>query len=87
MNPPLEEDTLLFTAQSTHRVATGAFWRTFHHDGKICPAWWGTITYKVAGKAPAESTDTLPLFHLYPFVLCGLQYKGNVHQKRDWRGC
>ncbi len=18
-----------------------AFWRTFHHDGKICPGWWG----------------------------------------------
>ncbi len=48
------------TAQSTHRVATATFWRTFHHDGKISPAWWGwgggarspsfiisTITYKV----------------------------------------
>jgi hypothetical protein len=22
--------------QSTHRVATAAFWRTFHHDGKVC---------------------------------------------------
>ncbi len=28
-------------AQSTHRVATTAFWRTFHHDGKISPAWCG----------------------------------------------
>ncbi len=27
--------------QSTHRVATAAFWRTFHHDGKISPGWWG----------------------------------------------
>jgi hypothetical protein len=25
--------------QSTHRVATPAFWRTFHHDGKINPGW------------------------------------------------
>jgi len=22
---------------STNRVATAAFWRTFHHDGKNCP--------------------------------------------------
>ncbi len=27
------------TSQSTHRVATAAFWRTFHHDGKISPGW------------------------------------------------
>ncbi len=27
--------------QSTQRVATAAFWRTFHHDGKISPGWWG----------------------------------------------
>ncbi len=25
--------------QSTHRVAIATFWRTFHHDGKISPAW------------------------------------------------
>jgi hypothetical protein len=25
--------------QSTHRVAMAIFWRTFHHDGKISPAW------------------------------------------------
>ncbi len=22
-----------------HRVATAAFWRTFSHEGKICPGW------------------------------------------------
>ncbi len=27
--------------QSTHRVAIADFWRTFHHDGKISPGWWG----------------------------------------------
>jgi hypothetical protein len=26
-------------SQSTHRVATAAFWRRFHHDGKIGPGW------------------------------------------------
>jgi hypothetical protein len=32
-----------------------------------------TITYKVAVYALAEraGADTLPLFHLYPYVLCG----------------
>jgi hypothetical protein len=24
-----------------HRVATAAFWRTFSHEGKIGPGWWG----------------------------------------------
>jgi hypothetical protein len=24
-----------------HRVATATFWRTFHHDGKTSPGWWG----------------------------------------------
>ncbi len=70
---------------TAHLVPTGAFWRTFHHDGKICPDWWGrgmhaqpfpctlfTITYKIAVYAPAKRADTLTLFYLYPYVLCGL---------------
>jgi hypothetical protein len=65
---PLVEDarhdgcTPLFVSpvpQSTQRVAIATFWRTFHHDGEISPAWCGggvhahpfftlsTITYKV----------------------------------------
>jgi hypothetical protein len=32
------------------------------------------ITYKVAVYAPAERADTVPLFHLYPYVLCGVAY-------------
>jgi hypothetical protein len=27
-----------------------------------------TITYKVAVDTPAERADTLPLFHLYPYM-------------------
>ncbi len=27
--------------QTTHRVATAAFWFTFHHEGKISSGWWG----------------------------------------------
>ncbi len=70
-----------FEPQSTHRVAIADFWHyTSHHDGKISPGWWGwgvhahppfhpiTITYKVAVYAPAERADTLPLFHLYPYM-------------------
>ncbi len=32
---------LWVSSQSTHRVATAAFWRTFHHDWKISLGWWG----------------------------------------------
>jgi hypothetical protein len=27
--------------ESTNRLAMATFWRTFHHHGKISPAWWG----------------------------------------------
>ncbi len=65
------------------RVATAAFWHTFHHDGQISPGWrvgaWGarpppftlfTITYKVAVYAPAVRADTrtFTLFNFYPPV-------------------
>ncbi len=30
-----------------------------------------TIKYKVAMYAPAEWADTIPLLHLFPYVLCG----------------
>jgi hypothetical protein len=65
----------------------GPFWRTFHHDGKISPGWWGRggglhtstpnlfhyIHHHVQSYryAPAEQADTLALFHVYPYVLCG----------------
>ncbi len=29
------------TPESTHRVAMATFWRTYPHDCKISPAWWG----------------------------------------------
>jgi len=52
------------------------------HDRKISPPGEGgvacpphftivTNTYKVAVYAPAKLADTLPLFHLYPYALCG----------------
>ncbi len=52
-----------------------------HHDGNISPGWWGSgmsahpptvilviITYKGAVYAPGERANTLPLFHLYPYI-------------------
>ncbi len=62
-----------------HRVMMAAFWRTFHHEGKISPGWCGrgarptpfttfTKTSKVLVYAPAEWADTLTLFHLYQYV-------------------
>jgi hypothetical protein len=36
---PSVESLVECAPQSTHRAATAAFWRTFHHDGKICPGW------------------------------------------------
>jgi hypothetical protein len=59
------------------------FWRTFHHDGKFSPAWWGWEVHalplslylpsraKVVVYTPAEREDTLFLLLLYPFLLCG----------------
>ncbi len=40
-NSGTPEIELRFWPQSihTHRVATDTFWRKFHHDGKISPAW------------------------------------------------
>jgi hypothetical protein len=48
-----------------------------------------TITKKVAVFAPAEWEDTLTLFHLYPYVLCGLdgvRTKSNTCSKQDDSG-
>jgi hypothetical protein len=61
-----------------HRVATVAYWRTFHHDimrvklaqageGGGCaltPCTTFIITSKVAVYVSAEWADTLTLFHL-----------------------
>jgi hypothetical protein len=58
--------------QSTLRVAMATFWRTFHHDGKISPAWlWGGGVY------------ALPLSLYLPsranFVVYTLQLRGQIH--------
>ncbi len=59
-------------------METAAFWRTSHHDGKLAQAGHGgggarppPFTYHHVQSvvyAPAERADTLPLFHLYPYM-------------------
>jgi hypothetical protein len=38
--PPTKLEAIHVWKHSEHRVATATLWRTFHHDGKISPAWW-----------------------------------------------
>ncbi len=43
-----------------------------------------TITSKVAVCAPTERAETLPLFHLYPSVLCGVMYDNQTDYVQYW---
>ncbi len=81
----------MYIPHSSHRVATAAFWRTFHHDGKISPGWWRWgvhahplslyLPSRTATKyPPAERADTLPVFHLYP--ICSQWYINNTYIQR-----
>ncbi len=75
-----DEKTRGIVPQSIHKVANADFWRTSHHDGKICPGWCGlqhiyahplwpiTIMYKVAVYAPAERADTPPSISSLPYM-------------------
>jgi hypothetical protein len=48
--------------QSTQKVATAIFSHTFHHDGKVSPAWWGW-----------ECTPT-PFYYIYHHLKsCGIR--------------
>ncbi len=60
-------------SQSTHRVASATFWRTFHHDGKISPAWGGWAWVRVDTAYPL-SLHLLSRTKLW----CTLQLKGQV---------
>ncbi len=68
-----------------HRTVKAAFWRTFHHEGKISLAGNGGGCSKVAVYAPAEWADTQALFHpissLPIYVLCGLHPGKNLDTK------
>jgi hypothetical protein len=76
-------DTLNFRA---HRLATVTFLRTFHHDRKISPGWWGGggrcmptpfhyVYHHVQSCGAGSRADTLPpsslpLYVLYSLNLC-----------------
>jgi hypothetical protein len=52
-----------------HRLAMTTSWRTFHHDGKISPVWWGcTPSLFHKQSCGVRSADTLPLCLLYPYM-------------------
>ncbi len=78
-------------AQNTEYTQNGngvTFWRTFHHDEKISPAWWGwgvsrphpftifTITCKFVLYAPAERAERLSFFYSNP--ICTLWAKAGA---------
>ncbi len=55
-------------------MAIATFWRTFHHDGKISPAWWG------CGLVRAGAAQPLSLYLLSRTKLWfTLQLIGQVH--------
>ncbi len=59
------------TTKYTHRVATATFWRKFHHDGKISPAWWGWRAHhriQSWGVRSRWEGRYTPSFHLYPYM-------------------
>ena len=61
----------LIPTHRVHRVATAAFWRTFHHEGKISPGWWGWGVH----------AHPLSLHLLSPVKLqCTLQLSGQIHE-------
>ncbi len=74
-----------------HRVATAAFWRTFSHEGKIGPGWWGwgVHAYPLLLHLPSPvklqctlqlSGQTNPISSLGNYVLCGLHHGPNIYK-------
>ncbi len=53
------------------RVATATFWLTFHHDGKVSPAWWGW------------GMDALPLLYTPTCTLCLYKAKLKIGKERN----
>ncbi len=67
-----------------HSVATTAFWRTFSHEGKISPGWWGWgrmptpshyiyhHQYSCSVRSSWVGRLTNPVSSLGKYILCGL---------------
>jgi hypothetical protein len=58
--------------QSSRRVAISTFWRTFHYNLKICPAWWGWgCTARPPPFTASPSLTKLRCVSILPaYVLC-----------------
>ncbi len=56
--------------EGTNRLAMATFWRTFHHDGKFSPAWWGggVHTHSLSRYLPSRAK-----------LLCTIQPRGQIH--------
>ncbi len=57
------------TREYKYRLAMATFWRTFHHDGKFSPGWWGCVVH------------ALPLSLYLPSqakLWCTLQLRGQI---------
>jgi hypothetical protein len=69
-NSPIHAWVQSLSSQSTHRVATVTFWRTFHHDGKISPGWWGwgVQAHLLSLYLPSRAK-----------LWCTLQLRGQIH--------
>ncbi len=79
------------------------FWRTFHHDGKIIPAWWrwggarllpftlSTITSQVVVYAPGERADTVhSSYSISPLplhVVCAPNPPASISKHTTWAAC
>jgi hypothetical protein len=61
---------LLCSRHRVHRVATAAFWRTFHHEGKISSGWlgWGVHVHPLSLHLPSSVK-----------LQCTLQLSGQIH--------
>ncbi len=69
----------MFHSVLTECMAIADFWRTFHHDGKISPGWWGwgLLAHHFSLYLPSRTKlhctlqrrgQILPLIHLYPYM-------------------
>ncbi len=67
-DPPLFSATIMYSVTAT-------FWSTFHHDGKIIPAWrgWGDAR-------PSFFTISASCTKLW----CTLQLRGQIHYPKKW---
>jgi hypothetical protein len=66
----------------THRVATAAFLRTFHHDRKISPGWWLYLPSRTKLHCTLQLRGQIHSHYFictHMYILCGLQSRSNIY--------